>query len=87
MKSNIQQLFKKHGTHLFNLKDRWAEEKEFEDIADYGKEIAKIFKRFKFFFNIMLSPQGGTHQTQNNNQPKIIQLTQFNRAIYRSNIS
>ena len=48
MKSNIQQLFKKHGTHLFNLKDRWAEEKEFEDIADYGKEIAKIFKRFKF---------------------------------------
>ena len=48
MKSVMQKLFKKHGTHLFNLKDRWSEEKEFEDIADYGKEIAKIFKRFGF---------------------------------------
>tara|TARA_Y100001951_G_scaffold84459_1_gene73835 strand:+ start:428 stop:676 length:249 start_codon:yes stop_codon:yes gene_type:complete len=48
MKTRLQKLFKKHGTHLFNLKDRWSDEKEFEDIEDYGKEIAKIFKRYGY---------------------------------------
>lgn len=48
------------GDFLFDLYERWQDEKEYEDIADYGKAIAKSLPAGFEFVAISKRPWGFT---------------------------
>lgn len=42
----LQLNFEKIANHIFNLKDRWADEREHEDFADYQASVNKMLSGF-----------------------------------------
>ena len=52
--NQIDSLFDKYIDKLGYLRDRWQDEKEYEDFADYKKVVTEIFEEFGFT-NIKLS--------------------------------
>lgn len=46
--TNISRLLDEHHQKLFYLQDRWKDEKEYEDFAEYQEVVSKIFKEYGF---------------------------------------
>ena len=51
--SQIQKLLDEKCHVLFSLKDRWADEKEYEDFEEYKDVIYKIFLSFGFIDTVL----------------------------------
>lgn len=58
----INKTFEKIEKLMGNLLDRWQDEKEYEDIDDYGKVIAKELPKEMEFLNMHKRPFGFTFE-------------------------
>ena len=48
IEQDLKDCFSKYGNTLCHLKQRWDDEKDYEDFKDYRKQITLIFKKFNF---------------------------------------
>ena len=48
IEKDLKKCFSSYGDKLVYLKQRWANESDYEDFDEYKKIIKKIFKKFRF---------------------------------------
>ncbi len=48
IQNKLNELFEEKAQTIFNLQDRWEDEKEYEDFEDYKNVINKMFLEYGF---------------------------------------